>query len=185
MNGLSFEALSRRGYSESSLRVPDEDEQGFLLGGVTRRPFGNTELTVVAKMEPYHAQQQEAYKLTLTIDPGELQFEFKEGLWYAHIVFATQAGLSVPPRGTMEHIEIKLAEDRLRDVRARGLAMQRVLVTEGIEGDVQVLVQDERTGKIGSLRIPLEHRETIAPGDEADGVSFEGIPNPLDGITLP
>ena len=180
-----FTLLSRRGYSESSLRVPDEEQQGFLLNGVTRRPFGSTELTVVAKMEPYNSDQQEAFKLTLTIDPGELEFKLKDGLWRAHIIFATQAGLSVPPRGTMEQIEIKLDEERLREVRTRGLAMQRVLVTEGLEGGVQVLVQDEGTGKIGSLRIPLEHRDAFSQADEQEEISFEGIPSPLDGLTLP
>jgi VWFA-related protein len=148
-----LEVRYRKGYTASPDSLMTDDDREQMVKDALWSPLAATGITIAAAMN--EIDQPKSVRITLILDPAELQFDLAEGKRKAAVVIAfEQRSADGHDLGRTEQVAPITLDD------ARYLSKQPITLTKTLTpadglSEVRVAVFDRQSAKIGSLTIPV------------------------------
>ncbi len=161
VNRPGVEVRYRRGYTAPPTPTPlSADERFKALSAWMVEPLDATGIVMRAMAMP-DADAPGVFDVSVAIDPLSLNLEPENGRFRGLIDVAIAPDTGKEPVGMHQSIEVNLEEATYLQAMQTGILVQRRINAVKKNGkliakDLRVAVVDGNTGKVGSLRIPIE-----------------------------
>ncbi len=96
------------------------------------------------------------YQLVVSIDAHDMHFEQMDKVWTSAFEVALTWDPSPPDKVTTEPVPIVLTDDQFHDALKRSLLWRKTVSVGTKARSLRVVIQDQATGAIGSVTIPLK-----------------------------
>ncbi|MEO8025731.1 MAG: VWA domain-containing protein [Bryobacteraceae bacterium] len=152
----SVDVRYRTGYAAVADDASGQRDAGEELRAAAMRPLDSTELGVSARADLV-AGATPALRVAVSIDLSDVQVDQQGDRWVGKLdLYLLQIGVDGKVLDTSGvGIPINLTEARYRDAAREGLVVSKTLTPVVGVLQIRAVVLDGRSGKIGSLRMPM------------------------------
>ena len=154
VNRKGVEVHHRQGYLADDTKIFTPRQRRDAMTDAIQNPLDSTELGLRASVKALPGRAG-VYNLAVTLNVNELHLEHVKNRWIGDIAFGTHSSLALDFKGSYETLRINLTEARLRETLQKGFVLRRDVNFVGQSGELRVVVQDQSTGSIGSVRVPI------------------------------
>jgi hypothetical protein len=156
----SAELRYRQSYSaETKTEAMTDKRRKQLIEAWLAEPLNATAIAFTARATP---EKRPDYRLVqIGLDAGQLAWEQKDGRWLTQLEWTITPDGRDKPKGVTQVVKLNLPEAKYRNLVATGVVMENAIPVADAKGKLKtkrlsVVVIDAKSGKAGSVRIPLE-----------------------------
>jgi hypothetical protein len=158
----------RKGYYATEEKPPTDKERAAILRDAVTAPLESTALPLVARIDQIDQPRPGLYRVTTVVDPRMLRLEHSTDRWSGNIdVGFVQFDKDEHNLGAVsDNINLNLKEDTYQKVLREGIVIGRTIEPKPGLTHIRVVVMDDSTGTIGSVRMPIaaaQHLEIAKP----------------------
>jgi VWFA-related protein len=155
----------RRGYYAVPEQPLDDTQRRTLLQQYSWSPLEASAMGLTVGIERNRSAGADTVKLIIQADAREVEFDQDGTNWLGtlDLYFLEKAADGKPLNDDFRTLNMKINEERRQIILRQGLVIVRNLEVAAGAAQIRVLVRDNRTGKIGSVTVPLTGEETKPP----------------------
>lgn len=157
---------SRKGYFAVPEKTLDDQQRRTLLQQTGWSPLDAGALRLTVETERKSTAGADTLKLNIQVDPRDVQFDQEGAEWMGtlDLYFLEKAPDGKPLKDDFRTLNMKLSEERRQIILQQDLAIVRNLEVTAGAAQIRVMVRDNRSGKMGSVTVPLEEKAAKARG---------------------
>jgi VWFA-related protein len=151
------EVRYRKGYYATEEKPPTDKEKAAILRDVIAGPLESTALPLAARIDQVDQPRAGLYRVTTVVDPRNLKLEHSTDRWSGNIDigFVQLDKDEHNLGGVSDNITLKLMEDTYQRVLREGVVIRRTLEPKPGVTHIRVVVMDDASGTVGSIRMPV------------------------------